>query len=96
MQSGKSAPKVAFGTLVETGMIAPGTRLFDRKRKVESLVRADGSLIAGGETGSIHGLGAKLQGAPSCNGWTYWHIEHQGEAKPIDALRQLYLLATEP
>jgi modification methylase len=96
MQSGKSAPKVAFGTLVETGMIAPGTRLFDRKRKIESIVRADGSLAVGTETGSIHGLGAKVQGAPSCNGWTYWHIEHQGEARPIDALRQLYLLATEP
>jgi modification methylase len=59
-------------------------------------VRADGSLDAGGESGSIHGLGAKLQGAPSCNGWTFWHIEHQGAVKPIDDLRQAYLLATEP
>jgi modification methylase len=40
-------------------------------------------------------LGAKLQSAPSCNGWTYWHIEHEGELKPLDAIRQLYLLATE-
>ena len=49
-----------------------------------------------GESGSIHGLGAKLQGAPSCNGWIYWHLEHQGEIKPLDSVRQLYLLATEP
>ena len=49
----------------------------------------------GAATGSIHSLGAQLQGAPSCNGWTFWHVEHQGEVKPIDALRQLYLLATE-
>ncbi|WP_423143067.1 site-specific DNA-methyltransferase [Parablastomonas sp. CN1-191] len=96
MQSPKSAPKVAFGTLVETGMIAPGTRVFDKKRRVSATVRADGSLAAGADTGSIHGLGAKVQDAPSCNGWTYWHIEHEGEAKPLDALRQLYLLATEP
>ena len=95
MQSPKAAPKVAFGTLVETGMIAPGTVLMDKKRRMRATVRADGSLAAGAETGSIHGLGAKLQGAPSCNGWTFWHIEHQGEFKPIDALRQLYLLATE-
>ena len=95
MQSPKSAPKVAFGTLVETGMIAPGTVLTDKKRRLSATVRADGSLVAGADTGSIHGLGAKLQGAPSCNGWTFWHIEHQGEFKPVDALRQTYLLATE-
>ncbi len=96
MQSPKAAPKVAFGTLVETGWIAPGAVLTDRKRRLSATVRADGSIVAGAESGSIHGLGAKLQGAPSCNGWTFWHIEHEGELKPIDALRQLYLLATEP
>ena len=95
MQSPKSAPKVAFGTLVETGWIAAGTVITDRKRKLSATVRADGSLVAGADCGSIHGLGAKLQGAPSCNGWTFWHIEHEGEVKPIDALRQRYLLATE-
>jgi modification methylase len=96
MQSPKAAPKVAFGTLIETGWIAPGTVLTDKKRKFSATVRADGSLASGADNGSIHGLGAKLQGAPSCNGWSYWHIEHQGEVKPIDAIRQLYLLSTEP
>jgi len=96
MQSRKSAPKVAFGTLVETGWITPGAKLTDKKRRFSAKVRADGSLLSGKETGSIHGLGAKLQDAPSCNGWTFWHIEHEGEVKPVDALRQLYLLSTEP
>ena len=96
MQSPKSAPRVAFGTLVETGWIAPGTSLWDKKRRVQATARTDGSLVSGSESGSIHGLGAKLQGAPSCNGWAYWHIEHEGELKPVDAIRQLYLLATEP
>jgi modification methylase len=96
MQVGKSAPKVAFGQLVETGWIAPGSAVFDKKRRLIASVRADGTLLSGTESGSIHGLGAKLQGAPSCNGWTFWHIEHEGELKPIDAIRQLYLLATEP
>ncbi len=95
MQSARSAPKVAFGVLVETGLIAPGTMVSDKKRIITAQVRADGSLVAGAETGSIHGLGAKLQGAPSCNGWSFWHLEHEGELKPLDALRQLYLLATE-
>lgn len=96
MQSPRSAPKVAFGTLIETGWIAPGAVLSAKKGNFVATVRADGSLLSGTEAGSIHGLGAKLQGAPSCNGWSFWHIEHEGELKPIDALRQLYLLATEP
>mgnify|MGYP003387623113 CR=1 FL=1 len=96
MQSRKSAPKVAFGTLVETGWIAPGTTIFEKKRRFCVTVRTDGSILHDKESGSIHGLGAKLQGAPSCNGWTFWHIEHEGEVKPIDAIRQLYLLSTEP
>jgi modification methylase len=96
MQSKRTAPKVAFGTLVETGWIVPGTKLFDKKRRHVATVRADGSLEAGTVSGSIHGLGKDLQGAPSCNGWTFWHLEHEGEVKPVDAIRQLYLLATEP
>jgi modification methylase len=95
MQTPRAAPKVAFGTLVETGWIAPGALVSDKKRRIVATVRTDGSLIAATETGSIHGLGAKLQGAPSCNGWTFWHIEHEGELKPLDTIRQLYLLATE-
>ncbi|WP_288485896.1 site-specific DNA-methyltransferase [uncultured Novosphingobium sp.] len=96
MQSKRAAPKVAFGTLVETGWIAPGTVLTDRKRRFSASVRADGSLLNGTQTGSIHSVGAGVQGAPSCNGWTFWHLEHQGEWKPLDAIRQLYLLSTEP
>jgi len=96
MQSKRTAPKVAFGTLVETGWITPGTQVFDKKHRHVATVRADGSLLAGDVTGSIHGVGSTVQGAPSCNGWTFWHLEHEGVVKPLDALRQLYLLATEP
>ena len=95
MQAGRSAPKVAFGALVEAGLIPPGTRLFDAKRRWSALIRADGSLVGEGRTGSIHGLGKELQDAPSCNGWTFWHYEDGGEAKPIDAARQLFLLSME-
>ncbi|MDZ4307203.1 site-specific DNA-methyltransferase [Allopontixanthobacter sp.] len=95
MQSAKGAPKVAFGVLVESGLIAPGTQIFDKQRRWIATVRADGSLVHEKQAGSIHGLGKDLQGAPSCNGWTFWHIEHQGDVKPIDAIRQLYLLGAE-
>ena len=95
MQSRKAAPRVAFGTLVENGLIAPGTKVFDKKRRWVATVRADGSVDCKGQTGSIHGLGKELQGAPSCNGWTFWHYEDGGEVKPVDAARQNYLLANE-
>jgi modification methylase len=96
MQSPKAQPKVAFGTLVENGYLKAGTPLFDVKRRWKATVRVDGSLEAEGETGSIHKLGAILQKAPSCNGWTFWHYEDGGKLKPIDAMRQTYILATEP
>ncbi|GGD31178.1 site-specific DNA-methyltransferase [Croceicoccus pelagius] len=95
MQSKRQAPRVAFGSLVENGYVPAGTKLFDKKRRYSAEVRADGSLVSGKETGSIHGLGASLQGAPSCNGWTFWHMEAGGQVQPIDAQRQLYILATE-
>ncbi|MFZ9395096.1 MAG: site-specific DNA-methyltransferase [Erythrobacter sp.] len=95
MQSAKEAPRVAFGALVESGLLKPGTEVFDRKRRWIATVRADGSLVYGKQSGSIHSLGKDLQGAPSCNGWTFWHYEVDGDVRPIDAARQLYLLATE-
>jgi modification methylase len=33
-------------------------------------------------------VGAHLEGAPSCNGWTYWHFRREGKMVPIDLLRQ--------
>ncbi|MGN6374082.1 MAG: site-specific DNA-methyltransferase [Sphingomonas sp.] len=97
MQSPRSQPKVAFGVLVENGYLAPGAVLTDAKRRWQATVRADGSLSSPcGKSGSIHKLGALLQEAPACNGWTFWHYEDQGGLKPIDALRQTYLLATQP
>ncbi len=95
MQSGRQAPRVAFGALVEAGYVPAGAKLYDKKRRYCAEVRADGSLVSGKEQGSIHGVGAALQGAPSCNGWTFWHMESANGLSPIDAQRQLYVLATE-
>ncbi|WAT19299.1 site-specific DNA-methyltransferase [Aurantiacibacter sp. MUD11] len=95
MQSRKSQPRVAFGAVVEAGLLKPGTEIFDKKRRWKATVRADGSIECGKETGSIHGVGKALQDAPSCNGWTFWHYEDGGDVKPIDAVRSLYLLAAE-
>ena len=86
MQSPKAAPRVAFGTIVENGMLTAGAVLTDAKRRYRVTVRADGSVMSGDVTGSIHKLGATLQGAPACNGWTFWHYETPDGLKPIDVL----------
>jgi modification methylase len=96
MQSPKAAPRVAFGTIVENGMLTAGAVLTDAKRRYRVTVRADGSVMSGDITGSIHKLGSVLQNAPACNGWTFWHYETPDGLKPIDTLRQEYLLATQP
>jgi modification methylase len=87
----RSAPRVAFGLLVEYGMVAPGTVLTDSKRRWQAKVCADGSIACEAHAGSIHKVGAALQGAPSCNGRSFWHVEEAGELQPIDALRQRHL-----
>ena len=93
MPDKRSAPRVAFGLLVESGMIKPGAILTDAKRRWSANVRADGSIACDGFSGSIHKVGAGLQGAPSCNGWTFWHIEEAGRLIDIDTLRQRHLAA---
>jgi len=91
MASRSAQPKVPFGALVESGMIAPGVLLTDTKRRWSARVLADASIEQGGRQGSIHKIGAAVQGAPACNGWTFWHLEREGALVPIDALRQDYL-----
>jgi modification methylase len=83
----RAAPRVAFGSLVEMGLIEPGTQLHDARRRHAALVRADGSLVCGPHSGSIHRVGALVQGAEACNGWTFWHTEQQGRLDPIDSFR---------
>jgi modification methylase len=88
----RSEPRVPFGQVVELGLLEPGTVLFDTARRYSARVRADGNLVArnhsGDHKGSIHKVGAALQGLPSCNGWTFWHFENKGKTWPIDVLRQ--------
>ena len=83
----RQAPRIAFGSLLEQGILAPGVELFDAKRRHAALVRADGSLSSGPHQGSIHRVGALVQGAEACNGWTFWHREIEGRLAPIDDLR---------
>lgn len=86
--SKRTAPRVPFGSLIERGMLKPGTTLTDSRGRYKAKIGSDGNIIASGHRGSIHKVGAALQGAPSCNGWTFWHFEKKGQTLPIDALRE--------
>ncbi len=83
----REAPRVPFGSLVERGLLPPGTRLTDRMRRVQAIVIADGSIRVGNVQGSIHKVGAEVTQAPSCNGWTFWHVERGGVLVAIDVFR---------
>ncbi|TCD13488.1 site-specific DNA-methyltransferase [Oricola cellulosilytica] len=85
--SKRAEPRVAFLTLVESGLLQPGAVLTDARKRWEATVQADGSLAHGGEQASIHRMGAKVQGLDACNGWTFWHFESGSGLEPIDALR---------
>jgi len=83
----RSEPRVAFASVIEAGLVAPGEQVVDVRRRHSALVRADGALSAGPAVGSIHKIGALVQGLPACNGWTFWHVERAGRLTPIDDLR---------
>ena len=83
----RAEPRVPFGAIVELGIIAAGSPLFDPRAQIRAEVRADGTVACRGAQGSIHKIGAMVQGRPACNGWTFWHYETEGALKPIDLLR---------
>ena len=87
LRSKRAEPRVPFGTIVEMGIIDAGAPLYDERRRIKAEVKADGTLAVPGHQGSIHRLGAVLQGKAACNGWTFWHYERAGKLAPIDLLR---------
>jgi len=85
----REMPRVPFGSIVERGLLAPGSVLMDRTRTVQAVVVADGTIRVGELQGSIHKVGAAVQNAPSCNGWIFWHFERDGGLVAIDELRRV-------
>jgi modification methylase len=83
----REAPRIPFFALIERGLLAPGARLVDAKRRHKALVRADGAVAFGESVGSIHRIGALAQGLEACNGWTFWHVETPKGLTLIDDLR---------
>jgi modification methylase len=90
--SKREEPRIPFGWLVERGLLRPGEVLTDPTGRWTARVRADGTLATSGPTGdhrgSIHQVGAAVQGAPACNGWAFWCVNLEGKRVSIDVLRQ--------
>ena len=88
----RDEPRIPFGTVLERGLLQPGAFLYDERKRHRARVKADATLIASSKTGevrgSIHKVGATVQGLPTCNGWTFWCFDAGKKLVPIDLLRQ--------
>ncbi len=89
IETKRNAPRVPFGSLLDRGLVNPGELMFDARRRWHAKIRADGLLISESVKGSIHAVGAAVQGAQACNGWTFWHVDRDGSAISIDIYRQM-------
>ena len=88
IENNKSKPRIPFGSLIELGVIKPGTKIYDQKKEINARIMVDGSIKYKDSAGSIHKVAAKILGSESCNGWTYWYYQSGDRLKPIDELRQ--------
>ena len=95
LENNKSKPRIPFGSLVELGIIKPGTSIFDQKKKIIAKIMADGSIKHSSVEGSIHKVAATIMGTESFNGWTYWHCNINGSTVVIDSLRQKFISETK-
>ena len=91
LKTNKSKPRIPFGSLVELGILKPGSKLFDSKKKIEAKIMVDGSIKYKEKEGSIHKVAAQIMGSESYNGWTYWHCNIDGNDIVIDNLRQKFI-----
>ena len=91
LKNNKSKPRIPFGSLVELGILKPGTTLFDNNKKINAKIMVDGSIKYKESEGSIHKVAAKIMGTESYNGWTYWHCNIGGSTVQIDSLRQKFI-----
>jgi modification methylase len=84
----RAEARVPFLALIEGGYVKAGETLTDERRRHKAVVRADGTLaLPGNIIGSIHKVGALVQGLPACNGWTFWHVERGKSLTCIDTFR---------
>lgn len=81
--------RIPFGNLLEAGLLQPGQKLwFAKDESVTATVQADGKIVSGNLTGSIHGVAKSLLNGAPVNGWDVWLFVENNEKKTLNALRQ--------
>src|SRR3954451_22714279 len=65
----RAEPRVPFLSVIEAGHVRAGETLSDARGRFKAVVRPDGTVMVGPVSGSIHKIGALVQGLPACNGW---------------------------
>jgi site-specific DNA-methyltransferase (adenine-specific) len=88
--------RIAFGSLLENGLIKPGQTLyFGPQTEIKACVLADGKLEYQGQQGSIHQIASLIRKGPS-NGWEAWYYleTETQEYRVINDLRQKVRLET--
>ena len=88
----KTAARIPFSALLESGCLKPGQRLYFRKdRQCSATIKPDARLLTGdGFEGSIHTVGAHLMNGSPCNGWEHWYLQENGNMVPLDDFRKRY------
>lgn len=90
-KSKRALPRVRFSTLVEAQYLQIGQTLYSKDRDKTALVKADGHLVSGDFTGSIHETACHVLDKAHVNGWEFWYFEDEtGAFTSIDTLREQY------
>ncbi len=88
----RSAPRVPFSALLESGYLQSGQTLYFRKDPAcRATIKPDARLrLADGFEGSIHKTGSRYMNGAPCNGWDHWYYEDGDALLPLDTLRERY------
>ena len=88
MADKRAAPRVAFGLLVESGMVPAGLAADRRQAPLDARPSAPTARSPATATRARSTRSApRCRARQSCNGWTFWHVEQRrASSQPIDAL----------
>lgn len=91
------APRLAFSSLLESGLLLPGQHLYFKKDETRAAtVKPDGKLRLDKSEGSIHQVARQLLDGSPCNGWDLWYYrDDAGNFQSIDNLREILRVASK-
>ena len=80
--------KISLAMLVTQGFCPVGTVVFDKERRYQATVTAQGKLQdPDGKLWTPSGLAIKVLDVKSYNGWVFWYMEYEGQIISLFELR---------